>query len=172
MSQLYPASHNYLCAVLEEIWGILTLAYVWFTVIWKWSSKCLDMHQKNATLNTVRASYLTSDCIFHKALVEMMWCMPNLLHLSASLHSYISSWIPVWWLINDAFEKQQNFSASLDDLRCCSEISYIIFKSLLTPPLPLHSPPFLPPVRSWASRSGWGWRAREVRPWRTDRRRL
>lgn len=46
----------------------------------------------------------------------MRWCMSTLLHLSASLHSYISSWISVWWLLANSILKYQNLSKSLDFL--------------------------------------------------------
>lgn len=101
------------------------LIYVWFTVIWKWCSKCSDMPQKNVWGWTQSQSIILNLWLhFHKA--EVMRCMSILFHLSASLHSNISSWISLWWLINDAIVKQQNFSTNLDYLRCYPEISYII----------------------------------------------
>lgn len=107
------------------------------------------MQQKNVWGWTQSQSIILNLWLhFHKA--EMMRCMPILLHLSASLHSNISSWISVWWLINDAIVKQQNFSTSLDYLRCYPEISYIIHLKIT-----LHSYPslyaFLPPPISYSS---------------------
>lgn len=123
-----PASHNYLCAVLEEIGAILTFIYSICDFLW-FGNDVLNVQMCSGKTceaeHRVKASYLTSDCIFHKALVEMMWCMPILLHLSASLGSFISSWISIGWLINDASVKQ-NFSTSLDYSRCYPELSYLI----------------------------------------------
>lgn len=150
-----------LCAILEEIWVFLSQCLWDFRLFGNRASTVQTWRTRTfVTLKQPKPHTWVRIAFSIKLLLK--WgdaCQPY--SISLQVFTLISAAESLWWLITDSILKHQDRSKSLDFFNN-PHLSITPHSPLPSAPSPY--PKLLTPVRSWASRSGWEWRAREVRP--------